>query len=251
MKLVWNKTGDHIICEPVDQEFANYWLSEFKELTWNVNSTLSQHISLSYLKDLLESVQSCLDRLKLLLYSSDIECIDQNFLNEIHRNWVIIHQKYPNIYRLFDNKFKDDMNKINKIIHEIEESWQVNLETKHILQNVGNVPNMFGKSNLMIPYENLGRSNYNKWLNFDNIVDTLDTNDFREIYGKLNFNLNRHFVSFPPIEYVQWAGNNKLSVKPNVLLLANFKELEKNLYRYRKLFLDNFVLEQNDVIFTT
>ena len=67
----------------------------------------------------------------------------------------------------------------------------------------------------------------------------------------MSVNLNRSFISDPPDNYVYWALSKGFDPVPNELLLANFSNLETKQDTYRALFMKNFVLERNDVIFTT
>jgi hypothetical protein len=251
MKLVWNKTGDFITCNPVDPAFVEFWLSKFSERIWANTSQQDQTVLIDKLQSELTVAQEYLSKLKILkLFDCNLDCINQSNLNSIHRNWVLIHQQYPNIYKLFDERFRISMYNINKVLHAVEESWHVELETDKVALESSYIPNTFGRSNITIPYENLGRSTYNKWLNFDN-VDGADTNNFREIYGKLTCNLHRNYSQQPPEDYVIWAKQRDLSINPsNLILLANFNKLDDNLHKYRELFLNNFVIERNYVIFT-
>jgi hypothetical protein len=52
------------------------------------------------------------------------------------------------------------------------------------------------------------------------------------------------------MDYVYWTVAKGFDPLPNELLLANFKNLETKQGTYRALFMKNFVLDNNDVIFT-
>jgi hypothetical protein len=152
---------------------------------------------------------------------------------------------------LFGVEFKKDIERINKALHEIEENWVSRLQSNNNpLPGTPLIPGYFGQANIKIPYENLGRSSYNKWLNFDNSLETSDTNNFNELHNKLTLNLNRTFIIDPPAAYVEWTVKKGFKSLPNDLLLANFVDLETKQHIYRALFMKNFVLERNNVIFT-
>lgn len=250
MKLVWQKTGDYIDCDPVNHSFVEYWLAEQDHFIWNTTSVFPQKLLLSDLSDLISRVQTNLSKLKIKLIDAD-SYIDQSTLNTLHRNWVQLHLKYPNISNVFGDQFRIDMERINKTLHQLEESWTLRLSSENdVLSPDQKLPNQFGQSNIKLPYENLGRSTYNKWLNFDESLNTADTNNFNELHNKIAVNLNRSFISDPPIDYVYWTITKGFDPLPNELLLANFKDLETKQGTYRTLFMKNFVLDNNDVIFT-
>jgi hypothetical protein len=250
MKLIWQKTGDYIDCDPIDHNFVEYWLNLQKSFVWNTTSVLPQQELLDELSNLVDRVHTKLSKLKIKLIDTPADYTSQSTLNILHRNWVQLHLKYPNFLSLFDNEFKIDIARINKTLHELEISWTLGLQSdNNFLLRPRVLPNFFGQSNIKIPYENLGRSSYNKWLNFDESLETSDTNNFKEIYNKLSVNLNRSFISDFPKDYVSWINTKGFTATPNELLLANFANLDTKQDTYRTLFMKNFVLELNDVIF--
>ena len=251
MKLIWQKTGDYIDCEPVDNGFAEFWLEQQNNFVWNTTSCFPQQELIQELSYLVDKVHNDLKKVKFSLIDTPVDFICQSTLNTIHRNWVQLYLSHPTIANLFGAEFKKDMERINKALHELEEKWALTLTNEHSALPSGAVlPSYFGQANIKIPYENLGRSSYNKWLNFDESLDSNDTNDFKEIQNKLSVNLNRSFVSQPPADYIEWVLSKGSTPKPNDLLLANFKNLDNKQDTYRALFMKNFVLEQNNVIFT-
>lgn len=250
MKLIWQKTGDYINCVPIDYSFVEFWLDNQNNFVWNTTSCLPQQELITELSLLIDKVHINLRKLKISLINTPADFVCQSTLNTIHRNWVQLHLNYPTISNLFGDEFKRDMERINKALHELEETWTLRLTNENNPLSITTLPNYFGQANVKIPYENLGRSSYNKWINFDESLDTPDTNDFDEIYNILSINLNRSFISQPPNDYVNWALSKGAPPKPNTLLLANFIDLENKQDTYRSLFMKNFVLSNNDVIFT-
>jgi hypothetical protein len=249
MKLVWGKSGDFIKCIPIDIGFVEYWIDSQQNFIWQTTSCFPQRDLIDELNTLIIDVDKELSRIKIRLIDSPIT-IDQSTINILHTNWVLLFKKHPNINKLFGISFKNKMDRINKALHELEESWKLQIFTdgEPIVTDY-QIPTIFGKSNIEIPYENLGRSSYNKWANFDNNI-TEDTNDFNELHYKVQIHLNRTYTTQPPIEYVNWCKELSIIPRPNHLLLANFSNLETKQDTYRALFMKNFVLDNNDVIFT-
>jgi hypothetical protein len=251
MKLIWQKTGDYIVCDPLDHKFVEYWLENQNKFVWQTTNCFPQQQLISELSYLVEQIQKDLNKVKIKLIETPID-FNQNTLNILHRRWVQLHIEYPNISTLFDTNFKISLNRINKALHELEESWSLKLSSDNTpLTAYDKLPRLFGQANINLPYENLGRSSYNKWLNFDESLETTDTNNFNELYNKISINLNRSFIIDPPKDYVNWTRNKGFEAVPNKLQLANFINLDTKQDIYRSLFMKNFVLDLNDVIFTT
>lgn len=251
MKMVWQKTGDCIICDPLDHNFVEYWLENQNEFIWQTTSCFPQQQLISELSHLVEQVQIDLNKVKIKLIETPIN-FNQHTLNILHRRWVQLHIEHPNISKLFNGNFKISLDRINKVLHELEESWSLRLSSdSNLMPTYNKLPKLFGQANIKLPYENLGRSSYNKWLNFDESLETTDTNNFNELHNKLFINLNRSYITDPPKDYVSWITNKGFDAVPNDLLLANFVDLDTKQDIYRALFLKNFVHELNDVIFTT
>jgi hypothetical protein len=250
MKLVWSKTGDFINCEPVDAGFVEYWLDNQNNIVWQNTSCCPQQELLDELNSLLELVDKQLSKLKIKLIDYPIT-VEQDQLNELHKNWVLLFMKHKNLNNLFGIEFKIKMDRINKGLHDLERSWNFFLENDHnYFKTEYPLPNSFGNANIKIPCETLGRSYYNKWSNFDNDIGN-DTNDFQEMYFKIFVNLNRSYTHPTPLQYENWCNTRNLSPTPESLLLANFIDLPDKINLYRALFMKNFVLQNNDVIFTT
>jgi hypothetical protein len=250
MKLVWQKTGDFIDCDPIDYSFVEFWLDNQNNFEWNTTSCFPQQELIDELTILIDRVHINLNKLKISLIDTPADFVCQNTLNTLHRNWVQLHLTHPNISNLFGSEFKIDIERINKALHELEESWNLVIKSEQLpFVNTHRIPMNFGDSNIKILYANLGRSTYNKWLNFDDNVTDVDTNNYNEINPLLLLKLNRSHSTTPPLEYANWCSKHQVRPTPDKILLANFKDLASKQDTYRSLFMKNFVLNNNDVIF--
>jgi hypothetical protein len=113
------------------------------------------------------------------------------------------------------------------------------------------MPNHFGTSilgfdfcNVSIPYNNLGRSTWEKWQN-DDRVDDSDTNNFNEIYTNLKLNVSQVKKISAPYEYQIWCDQHKMPCVGGHIPLANLDKLNDNLLQYRQLFYKNSLIENN------
>lgn len=248
MKLVWKRTGDFINCVAIDNELTEFWLEQHFNHIWG-SSQLHKLSQIETLNNILIDLQSH----GINLINLPLDPIDQNQLNELHKNWVQMHQM--NLIpadKLNDRSIKLSIDSVNKILHGLETAWVVRVNSKTALftTSPSNIKPIFGKSNIMLHYDLLGRSTYNKWEFFDNNVHSSDTNDYQQFSNQLVVNLNRTYTQQPPIEYLKWCEEINCIPKPNELLIANFENLQENLTQYRTLFMKNFALIGNDVIFT-
>lgn len=258
-KLVWTKTGDEMPLVLFNSELYSYFVSQLDAV--NSNRFLLQQLDFSKEFD---TLKSDIDSINKILTSrfhitdfdfGNIDCLDQSVLNNVHRVWVKLHQKFPNIGNICEQVEKGSNYKfyrINKTVHFIEDQFN----KLDAIGSANPIPNifsesclMYGRTNIMIEYNNLGRSTYNKWLNFDSIVADSDTNDFKELYSTVSVNLARPLYRQPPIEYVNWCENKNVTPVAENIGLANFDNLEQNLLSYRNMIYYNSQQESNFLTF--
>jgi hypothetical protein len=98
----------------------------------------------------------------------------------------------------------------------------------------------FNTANLQLYYHDLGRNTFNKWANFDNVLDQEDTNDYAKLAADLHLNLNRAMVQSAPANYVAWCQLQQLATVPGRWInLGNFVDLDTNLADYREILVRN------------
>jgi len=248
-KLVWTLSGDEIPLIPCNNELYEYFVSQLN--TFNINNYSAMSIDHSELFAQFDEAVSVLnkvlkDKFKCLIFDlKDPNWHDQTLLNQLHRDWVKLHQAYPTITTLLETIEPGSsiyMYRLNKLIHNMEQQF----DRFDLVNDVVSFENIFdydlttcGLDGLMINYNNLGRSSLNKWLNFDIVDDDSDTNNFKEIYTELTLSLSR------PRSYTLPAEYKKNSLLGDNIGLANFDKLEENLLNYRQLVYKNFRLPSN------
>jgi len=209
------------------------------------------------------------------------EYLDQKLLNKMHADWVNsqsmiynIQQKrkqsnHSDIAEQIHDMFPDDIQtptlatvveKIGKLesygrinepyIHKIESSFNnIQYQVNQLWTKIADNP--FSKqiltndqANLSISFNHLGRTLYNKFLNFDNNLEYRDENSFDELLGFVTLSLQQsQTVAFSP-EYVNWCNLHNREPIGNVLNIGNIPNLFDNLTRYRKIIFKN-LLNQN------
>jgi hypothetical protein len=256
-KLFWTVTGDEIVINPTKPEVYSYYIDQLNHHLINQFNTpvFNVDVDVKTLRECLVDISNILKKkFKITCLEIDnLNWCDQKCLNYLHKEWVDLHVKYPTLSNLCEQLepgSADKFYKINKSIHKLEELFNhMSIQTT----NTGiNFPNkfgesvlMFGKTNIMIDFNNLGRTLYNKWVNFDNNVYSNDVNNFKELYTLLTVNLSKPITLTAPPEYVIWAKDQNLKPAGNNFGLANFDKLEENLLQYRQLFVKNSQVEKN------
>lgn len=254
-KLRWTATHDVIELSVIDHSVYDYFVGQLNATSIN-NYTVSNLNVASLSKDLVE----CFGNIKSLLrnklhtnaFDFELDPSQQQHLNQLHQEWVKLHQQYPNIERLTDKHFPGAMCQLNRLIHQIEDQYG---DIKLVSADVGYcMPNIFGvdklcvgRFNLSIYYNNLGRSSFEKWLVDDRTNDT-DLNNFQELYTTLTVSIMPTSQIDTPKSYQSWCNQNQIPCVGDQLPLANFDNIEQNMLKYRQMFYKNALIENNFII---
>lgn len=256
-KLVWVITGDEVEIQPVDPQIYEYFVSNLDQNQQNRYRTRSLELarSIAELTNCLTEVGNLLQtKFGINSWSTDsVDLLDQACLNHLHTTWVNLHLQYPGIASLSDKILPgtgDQLYRINKLIHALEESFNLlHFETPEPATNFSNPfgPGIlnFDSSGIRVDYNNLGRSTFNKFKNFDDQINGPDLNDFSEIYTSITVSLARPYTGTAPKEYIDWANSHNIQPHGSTLNLAQFDKLEENLLKYRKLFYKNSCITDN------
>lgn len=251
-QLIWSVTGDTIPLDPVDCDVYNYFVAELNRNNLNcytmpdlglVPLSVELQTKVQLVNNLLQS------KLRISAFDFDLDPTNQAHLNTLHRQWVKVHQQFPHIGQLLDTQIPGVFDRINKVIHAIEDLTAIfeitSKQPNHIIANPFRSEILqYGVYNVSISYNNLGRHSYNKWLNGDIIHDT-DTNNFAEFYTTLMIKVLPTINQTAPIEYQQWCSRYQLPCHGNQMALANFDNAEENLLQYKQMFYNNSTIENN------
>jgi hypothetical protein len=251
-RLVWTNTGDTIELNPIDGDVYNYFVEQLNQRS--INHYTMPDLGYDFLsKELVtkfDQVQKLFrNKLKSSAFDFEFDSGNQEHLNTLHRHWVKVHQEFPNIGKLFDTQIPGVLDRINKLVHAIEEStYKFEIES---LDSTMIIPNPFGTDilkhgifNVSISFNNLGRSSYHKWVNNDTIHDT-DTNNFFEFHTTLMLKTLPPVKQSNPPEYQTWCDQHGLPCVGSQMPLANFDKLDNNMLQYRQLFYKNSLIENN------
>jgi hypothetical protein len=250
MKLVWLRTGDEISIDPIREDICRFYIEECDRLDQNrflprsglpsvdLRGSITQHLN---------NLKPCLTKINFVEFDFFNDPFDQQQLNRLHERWVKLHIKHPNIGVLLDKISpgrSDDLEKVNTLIHKIEESFgpmvAENKDFQYIDNNFGLEILSWDHANVRIWYKGLGRPTFSKWLFYDNNAVDADTNDFLEFSGILKMNLMRPHSIQMPAEYVEWCRHHNTTAAGRYLNVGNFSHIEENLTEYRHLFVRNF-----------
>lgn len=201
--------------------------------------------------------------------------LDQNNLNFLHSEWVKIQsyicdidkcrslgncQELPNLlHKLYPDNIrypvlgdvivkigvKEQFDSLNTpLIHGIEAGFN-NIVFKCSDEWI-EFRNPFPKSiitndqcNLFLPFAHLGRTQFDKFLNYGSLVDETDENTFNELLGIVELSLakpQRHQYSK---EYIDWCNDNQREPTGGLIPLGNIPNLVTDLKEYRIIVLRN------------
>lgn len=260
MILVWEKTGDSLEIKVDNHQLVEYWVSELdrtdKKTFDFVSSTLPDDSVTTQLADCLESSNQILERFGIEpLMDSKLDWFNQDNLNVLHSRWVKVINQHPKLcevlHKIADKSIEQKFHDVNILIHKIEfkslveytNSKDVTWQAKNIF---GSEISKFGQWQIELHYQNLGRSTYEKWYNYDCNIDDSDTNNFTHIGGLVYFNLCRPITLQPPVEYINYCAENNIIPYGNKLPIGNFVE---DITTLRHVFKRNVNTENNRISF--
>lgn len=241
MKLVWSNTGDEIVIVPSNQEFCDYYVNMIQDRNMFVcNDQQIQETHISAYHQCLDKVLQALTRLGVPHAFELGSAFDQTHLNRQHSAWVAVQQQYPAIAFLLGDHAQH-WHALNKTIHACEEMWQqtwTNVDTNWLAPNPYTRLLDFNHMNVRLCYADLGRSTFNKFLNYDKTGP--DTSDYNYLPGQIMIDLGRPLEYMPPQNYVAWCQQQGLDHVPGAWLsLGNLIDLEYRLSDYRQILFRN------------
>lgn len=246
MKLVFASSGNEIEIET--RKVAEYYI---QQLTQD-NKNKFHSITLNNVPEILKKLKTVLSNTNDLFVSKfnldtfskfiDIE-LNQQTLNTIHEVWVKLHHDKPGICTLLEKLgFLQDFKDINEYVHDLESAYKYSY--RNYTENIWWCDNPFDNSildfneyQIKIKANNLGRSTFGKWRNYDENVKDIDTSDFQKISGQLMITLDRPYHADPPKEYIEWC--NKHNVKPINGEWLGFGNFVGDINTIRKTWLNN------------
>ena len=251
MKLVWSKTGDQLDVDVENQQFVDHWFDQMSSAGVTTLYKLKtfhkiiDHNAIPLLHAI-ELVNTYLEKFKIDKFKT-YTLEDMSLyatLNEIHNHWTYLCAE-KKMWMFFSNNAPSvlaEFDYINNGSHNIEKIKVVQYSSNWRAPNkFGTSVLSFGKWNVSMFYQDLGKSHYHKWLAFDTNFSKNDTSNYKDITGTLEFYLGRAYKDEPPKSYVDFCMAHNIEVVGNVLPIGNFKDVDKA----RKMFYTNSNIEQN------
>lgn len=237
---------------------------------------------LTALHDSIEANNVLLDQLfdrKFPTYSSN-EYLDQRHLNQLHVDWAKSHswvydvdkkrKQFDNsglaeqLYQMYpeNNKFPK-LNGVLLNLGKLKEFDLINDPNIHELEQAFNrirfaaevdwieFKNPFPKSyatndvcNFFFPFCHLGRSLFNKFVNYDDNLEFDDENTFDELLKFVEISLARPQAIPYSAEFTEWCHKHGREPAGILIPLGNIPDLSTNLKGYRTMMLNN-LLQKN------
>jgi hypothetical protein len=124
----------------------------------------------------------------------------------------------------------------NRIKFTVSDTWTKiadNPFDKKLLTN--------NQANLSISFNHLGRTLYNKFLNFDTTLEFDDENSFDELLGYVTLSLQPSQTIPFSSEYIAWCKSNNREPIGDNLNIGNIPNLSENLTKYRTIVFRNLL----------
>jgi hypothetical protein len=258
-KIVWESSGDEVKFIPTFPNLLEYYIDQLKSN--NVNAFRLQQSKFDSklvleLETNITSISKLADKIPFEISNWNGNVIDQLYLNQLHREWVFTGQKYPQLPRLLRlmNGKDQDFRNINDNLHKVESSFcyeftNYKIDPFQIDNKFGTEIIGFDKPNLVLGFDNLGRSSWDKFLNWDDADEQRDTNNYQKLSGLIQINLNRPLTFQPPVEYLDWCRARNIEPVGFNISLGNIVNLQNKLTDIRKIFIRNATRQSNQFFF--
>lgn len=233
MKLVFSSSGDELTLTL--SEVAEWYVQQLDKDKVNFFNQIDRPISrsMSKLRTVLENTNDFFTKkLKINVFEKYVgRELKQSDLNSIHSDWVKLHKDKPGLIGLLEQVSQEHLNEfrdINEFVHQYEDGQLY--EYRNYTKRRWAVDNPYGTKilnwnhwQIQIKGNNLGRSTYQKWLNYDDNAVDIDTTDIVTMSGNLVVDLKQPRTLRPPKEYeVYCARHNIDCVNGEYVNFANF-----------------------------
>lgn len=263
IKLNWQKTGDTLFFDVINQELATWFVEQSCMLGDNkyrngdqIVDILSSRQKTEKLieeeKDYIALVNQGLEKLRMPLFTEPDNYYDQKQLNRLHKDWGETRQKWPKLSELFfklDKKLFEAYQEMNCHIHFIEQSFEytfrdpTNWRTSNPFKDKSYD---WEVCHLYIVYPGHGREAFEKFKNMDTGDDIgRDNVNWDNIDSCIGINLVRPYKLSPPPEFLFWCKENNLIPHCDNLPLANLSNWQENLTNARQMFTKNVTIKDN------
>lgn len=258
IKLIWESSGDEIVFSPVFPDLLVYYVDQLQKLNCNKFRCVDSKFHLDLITRLqknLQTVSRYSDKIPIDITDWNGDLLDQKHLNQLHSEWVKTGLKFPKLPLLLRSLYGSDQDfrDINTNLHKLESSFKY--EFVNYEKDPCQIKNIFGTkildfstANLMLGFDNLGRSSWEKYRNWDNNINDTDTNNFEMLSGLIKLNLQQPMKENPPQEYVEWCQLMNAPVVGKSIPLGNIVDLNNKLTDVRKILIRNNN-EQNNRFF--
>lgn len=238
MKFVFLKSGDYLEFTPRPTEFVSGWfgflfrkgIAQKFSGERECGSTVSAESKLSEINKHIDDINNFLNiRLPNADHFKNNPNLNQQWLNDTHKQWVYMNERYKNEVYDIPDTVKQSWMKINSIVHNLEAYYQHEFNNDVILEMpksenliVKKEDCEFTQHDLMLSYKNLGRHQYNQWqVGYDTINE--ETNNYTEVTTSFSFyhNVENYNYTAPP-EYVKWCEQQNIEILAPWVVLGTF-----------------------------
>jgi len=255
MKFIWTKTGDSLDVSTTNPELVEHWLGKLPSNRFTIKQDHFPYDSIDRLKESLPEVNAELKkRFNMDIFDYGEFKLEQGFLNRVHRDWATVqmeHLNLPNILHKMGGDLLSKFYDINDCFHHIEHRSHVKYEECHSGGDFKNLipglpnPERFlqhGTSHLRLEYWGLGRSDWESWLNHDDIAHI---DNFTALPYTFDVMLRKPYTAPYPADYIKWMEQKGKTPSGSYLPIGNFSGYEDSVGDLYEIFVKNNKVEQS------
>lgn len=254
MKFIWTNTGDFLEVEVTHLPLVEHWIEQLPSNKFVIKQDGIPYKSIDRLYKCIAEINHLFcTKLKIEIFDYEQVKLDQNFLNQLHKDWAMVHAENPGLPKFLEKLGQDWLGMfydINLAFHELESNSNIryieeNSKTffKHQLDSLPNICDYLehGRSQLSLQYWSLGRDEYDAWLHNDTVAKITN---FDKLPYTLDVKLKKPYTSTYPKEYIQWMQKKGKEPIGSYLPIGNFKGYTESVGNLYEIFVKNNKIDQ-------
>jgi hypothetical protein len=254
MKLIWDQTGDSLDIDVMHPELIEHWVQHLPSPHFKIKQDSIPYHAIDRLRTSIKNINQLLkSKFHISIFDYNEFKIDQDFLNQVHRDWATVQEKNANIsgvLNLFKGDHLQEFYDINDTFHVIESNSKIkyveagsHTKFRHQIPGIKN-PERFlfhGQCQLELEYWSIGRTDYEAWLMSDDVA-LIDNNS--KLAFTFDVSLCKPYTAPFPTEYVKWMRDRGKEPLGPTLPIGNFKDYMDSVGDLYEVFIRNNKVDQ-------
>jgi hypothetical protein len=186
----------------------------------------------------------------------EADLINRAALNTMHKNWISVLRKEPQIDRVMYYKSKELFEKfhnINLFVHQLDTAldYRCQSSTRWRVENkFKNIFPTYGEHNICLIYQDWGKSSFDKFHAGDDDPNDTELSNWNNIGSDVRICLNNpHNLEFPQ-QYRQYCNNHQIEMCVHRWPLGNLVDYQNKKSIVGNLLYKNFQIPNNNFKFS-